>query len=90
MNSNVTPTIYTIEDQAGNSPLINLAPSSIAPEGNSGGENDITPSSRLVQQKKRKLSVTECFSGGVNAVGAAALSPRVKQEPRNTEIYPIP
>ncbi len=84
LNPNVTPTIYTIEDHAANSPLINLASSSGAPEENSGSENDISPSSRTVQQKKRKLSVTECFPiGGGNPIGATTTSPRVKQEPRN-------
>lgn len=85
INSNVAPTIYTIEDHAGESPLINLAPSSIVPDGNSGGENDITPSIKPAQQKKRKLSVTECFPLGGNAIGATAASTRVKQEPRNTD-----
>jgi hypothetical protein len=86
INSNVSPTIYTIEDHAANSPLINLAPSACASEENSGGENDIAPSSRTVQQKKRKLSMTECFPVGGNPIGAATTSPRVKQEPRNTDI----
>ncbi|XP_046647538.1 myelin regulatory factor-like isoform X2 [Daphnia pulicaria] len=85
LNPNVTPTIYTIEDHAANSPLINLASSSGAPEENSGSENDISPSSRTVQQKKRKLSVTECFPiGGGNPIGATTTSPRVKQEPQHS------
>ena len=86
MNSNIAPTIYTIEDQSGDSPLINLTPPSIVTDGNSRGENDITPSSRPAQQKKRKLSVTECFPMAGNAISATTTSTRVKQEPRNTDI----
>ena len=86
MNSTIAPTIYTIEDQSGDRPLINLAPPSIVTDGNSGGENDITPSSRPAQQKKRKLSVTECFPMAGNAISATTTSTRVKQEPRNTNI----
>lgn len=88
MNPSTVPSVYTIEDHVGNSPLINLAPLSNLPDG-SASENDATPSSRVVQQKKRKLSVTECFPIGENAMGATSTSPRVKQEPRKAEfIWP--
>ncbi|XP_045029018.1 myelin regulatory factor isoform X2 [Daphnia magna] len=83
VNSSAAPSIYTIEDHTGNSPLINLAPlSSLSDKNCSAGENDVIPPSRTVQQKKRKLSMTECFPIGEKALGATSTSPRVKQEPQ--------
>lgn len=82
MNSNTTPTIYTIEDHGGGSPLINLIPSTVM-SGSGGGESEVVPSSILTQQKKRKLSMTDCFPVGVNAGNTMTSSPSVKQEPRN-------
>ena len=80
MNSITTPTIYTIEDHGGGSPLINLIPSTVM--SGVGGESE-PPASTTTQQKKRKLSITECFPVGVHSVTANTNSPNVKQEPRN-------
>lgn len=86
VNSTPTPTVYTIEDHASGNLHMNLASSIIVPTagGNPTENQSNQPNAGGAQQKKRKLSMSECFpiATSVGTIASLTKSPSVKQEPR--------